>query len=220
MQQGFAAGVTTTPNPSYVAVKLPVFSWSKLAGVDTSLGPEMKSTGEVMGIGPTFAEALAKGFAACGVSMPRPGQRALCMVADRDKAEALPLMRRLHELGMALVATSGTHHLLEAHGIPSSECAKLDEGTPNVLDLVRSGQIDLVVNTLTRGRKAERDGFQVRRAAAELGVACLTSLDTLAALLTAVEGGVDASSSTWALQEYALHRPGDVYANTERTLGG
>ncbi len=192
--------------PRYVAVKMPVFSWSKLRGVDTALGPEMKSTGEVMGIGATYAAALAKGFASCGIGLPREGSTALVMIADRDKAEALPLLRELHRLGVHLMATAGTRRLLLDAGVPAEPVKKLDEGSPNCLDAIREGRVDLVVNTLTRGRRAERDGFRVRRGAAELGVACLTSLDTLTALIRAVEaerGRGQAAPEAWALQEYA-----------------
>ncbi len=203
--QGYMAEITHSPNPPYVAAKLPVFSWSKLTGVDTALGPEMKSTGEVMGIGATLGEALAKGFVACGIPLPKAGSRALCMIADRDKEEALPLLTRLHRLGVQIIATEGTGHLLAQAGIPSEPVRKIEEGAPNVLDLIRDGGADLVLNTLTRGRRAERDGFQVRRAAVELGIPCLTSLDTFSALLAAVEAGPQAVVSTWALQEYGKH---------------
>ena len=203
--QGFPGPVSLPPLQPYVAVKMPVFSWSKLVGVDTALGPEMKSTGEVMGVGPTYAEALAKGFAGCGIGLPAVGATVLVMIADRDKPEALPLGRRLHELGLRLLATSGTHAMLAAAGVPAEAVRKLEEGEPNCLDAVRSGQVDLVVNTLTRGRRAERDGFRVRRAAAEHGIPCLTSLDTLAALIAAMDVARDTSGVSpraWALQDY------------------
>ena len=203
--RGYPLPINRPPDPGYCAVKMPVFSWSKLHGVDTALGPEMKSTGEVMGVGPTLEAALAKGFAACGVGMPAPGSLALVMIADRDKPEALPLLVRLHELGIGMVATAGTRALLEAAGIAAEPTRKLEEGSPNCLDDIRTQRVQLVVNTLTRGRRAERDGFRVRRAAAELGVPCLTSLDTLSALIQAITAertrgtGIPAA---WALGEY------------------
>jgi carbamoyl-phosphate synthase large subunit len=203
--QGFAGPVDRPPDPDYVAVKLPVFSWSKLTGVDTALGPEMKSTGEVMGIGRSYGEALVKGFAASGVGLPPPGASALVMIADRDKAEALPLLERLHRLGLRLLATTGTRALLEAHGVPAEPVKKLHEGTPNCLDAIRAGRVDVVVNTLTRGQRAERDGFRVRRAAAELGVPCFTSLDTAAAWVLALEAAAargNAPPEAWPLQEW------------------
>ncbi len=205
--QGYPGPVHRAAAPRHVAVKMPVFSWAKLRGVDTALGPEMKSTGEVMGIGATYAEALAKGFASCGVGLPRPGATVLAMVADRDKPAALPLLQGLQAMGLRLLATAGTAAMLARAGTPVEAVRKIEEGEPNCLDAIRAGGVDLVVNTLTRGRRAERDGFRVRRAAAEVGVACLTSLDTFAALLQAMEaearrGG--APPSAWALQEYSL----------------
>ncbi len=203
--QGYPSPVNRPPDPGYVAVKMPVFSWSKLHGVDTALGPEMKSTGEVMGVGPTMAAALAKGFASCGLGLPAEGTRALVMVADRDKAEALPLLAKLSELGLRFLATRGTRELLASVGIEAELALKLHEGAPNCLDAIRDGSVGLVVNTLTRGRRAERDGFRVRRVAAELGVPCLTSLDTLAALIMAVADQRQQSGgppSAWALGEY------------------
>jgi carbamoyl-phosphate synthase large subunit len=204
--QGYPGPVYRPREPRYVAVKMPVFSWSKLRGVDTALGPEMKSTGEVMGIGATYAEALAKGFRSCGIGLPEPGATALVMIADRDKPAALPLLRRLHDLGLRLLATAGTRRMLLEHGIPAELVHKLKEGSPDCLDVLRRGGVHLVVNTLTRGRRAERDGFRVRRTAAELGVPCLTSLDTLAALLDAVEAERERGQrlpEAWCLQEYA-----------------
>jgi carbamoyl-phosphate synthase large subunit len=209
-EQGFPGPVHRVPEPPYVAVKMPVFSWAKLRGVDTALGPEMKSTGEVMGIGASYGEALAKGFASCGVGLPAPGAAVLAMIADRDKPEALPLLLALHRLGLRLFATTGTAALLGAAGVPVEAVRKIEEGEPNCLDCIRAGRVDLVVNTLTRGRRAERDGFRVRRAAAEMGVPCLTSLDTLGALLQAMEAErrrAGAPPSAWALQEYAGIRP-------------
>ncbi len=205
--QGYAGPVNRPPDPRYVAVKMPVFSWSKLHGVDTALGPEMKSTGEVMGVGPTLDAALAKGFAACGTGLPRAGDRALIMIADRDKPEALPLLVRLAELGIGMVATRGTQTLLATAGIVADLSLKLDEGSPNCLDDIRRGRVQLVVNTLTRGRRAERDGFRVRRVAAELGVPCLTSLDTLAALIQAI--GAERSRPAGALGAWALGEYGE-----------
>ena len=205
--QGFTGPVCLPPLRPHVAVKMPVFSWSKLVGVDTALGPEMKSTGEVMGVGPTYAEALAKGFAGCGIGLPAAGSTALVMIADRDKPEALPLCRRLCELGLRLLATGGTQAMLAAAGVPAVAVRKLEEGEPNCLDAVRSGRVDLVINTLTRGRRAERDGFRVRRVAAEHGIPCLTSLDTVAALLAAMEVARATAGSApraWALQEYGV----------------
>ena len=199
------------PEGAPIAVKEAVMPFNRFKtpdgrNVDTVLGPEMKSTGEVLGIAATYPAALHKGFAACGTTLPPEGATALVMIADRDKPEALPVLRRLHTLGFHLLATSGTHAVLAAHGIPAELVRKLEEGEPNCLDAIRAGRVDVVLNTLTRGRRAERDGFRVRRAAAELGVVCFTSLDTAGAWVLALEDAASrrgAVPEAWPLQEYA-----------------
>ncbi|WP_374711312.1 carbamoyl-phosphate synthase large subunit [Symbiobacterium terraclitae] len=172
------------PEPAdRVAVKAPVFSWQKLTAVDTGLSPEMKSTGEVLGVDADLPRALYKALLASGVTVPHRGT-VLFTVADRDKAEAMALARQFSDLGYRIVATAGTARALEACAIPVERVAKVSEGTPNIPDLIRSRQIDLVINTLTRGRDAHRDGFVIRRTAVEHGVPTLTSLDTARAVLT------------------------------------
>ena len=175
-EQGYRGGLW--PKRDIVAVKAPVFSMSKLAGVDTYLGPEMKSTGEVMGIDHEFGPALAKALAAAGLSL-RPGGSVLLSVADRDKADAAPLARELAGAGCRLYATEGTAEMISALGLPVVAITKrLREGHPNVVDVIADGTVDAVVNTVTGDRETLQDGFAIRRAATERRIPCLTSIDT------------------------------------------
>ena len=175
-EQGYQGGLW--PEGKLVAVKAPVFSMSKLSMVDTYLGPEMKSTGEVMGVDHELPAALVKALMAAGMMLP-PRGALLFSVSDRDKPEALGIARRFHELGYALYATEGTARLFEAVNLPVQVITKkLDEGHPNVMDVICSGQVQGVVNTMTGDRTPLRDGFEIRRAAAEHRVPCFTSLDT------------------------------------------
>ncbi|MEK8129754.1 carbamoyl-phosphate synthase large subunit [Paenibacillus filicis] len=174
------------PEDSYVSVKVPVFSFAKLRRVDTTLGPEMKSTGEVMGRDKTFAKALYKGLLGSGMKVPPTGA-IIATVADKDKAEATEILRGFDTLGYRIVATGGTADALEAAGLNVTRVNKLSEGTPNILDLIRNGEAHFVVNTLTKGKTPERDGFRIRREAVENGVVCMTSLDTVKALLHVLE---------------------------------
>ena len=195
--QGIAAGLW--PKSPHYGVKCPVFSWAKLRQVDATLGPEMKSTGEVLGIDPEFSQALIKAFAAAGYRVPqRP--RVLLTIADRDKEEVLPLAADLYRAGARLAATGGTAAALRQAGVAVEEVPKIGEGEHDILERIRSGEIDLVVNTFTQGRSPQRDGFQIRRTAVEHGVPCVTSLDTARAML-----GVMAkprSMEVRALQDY------------------
>ncbi|MDT5017847.1 MAG: carbamoyl-phosphate synthase large subunit, partial [Mycobacterium sp.] len=188
--QGYRSGLC--PSPGLVAVKAPVFSMSKLPRVDTYLGPEMKSTGEVMGIDWSYERALAKALLAAGQAL-QPGARLLLSIADRDKAEVMPLVRKLHGLGCQLAATEGTAAMIEALGLPVRMITKrLGQEPPTVLDVIQNGDVDAVVNTLTGDRAPLRDGFEIRRAAAERRIPCFTSLDTLrvAAEALATSGGL------------------------------
>ncbi|PTX51931.1 carbamoyl-phosphate synthase large subunit [Melghirimyces profundicolus] len=182
--QGLSGGLW--PEPRSTAVKVPVFSFAKLRRVDVTLGPEMKSTGEVMGRDRDYARAVYKGLLAAGISLPRFGT-VIATISDKDKEEAVPLFRRFHGLGYRIVATSGTADILEAEGLPVRRVNKLKEGSPHILDLIRQGEVDLVVNTWTRGKTPERDGFRIRREAVEHEIACLTSLDTVEALLSTLD---------------------------------
>jgi carbamoyl-phosphate synthase large subunit len=202
------AGMGVTPGlmpPSrLVAVKVPVFSWSKLTAADTGLGPEMKSTGEVIGVDEDAAGALAKGFLAAGVNLPAEG-KILLTVADRDKDGVVELARALATAGYRLLATRGTALRLETAGIPVENVAKLDEGSPHVVDAIAGGEVVLVINTQTRGRVPERDGFKIRRSAAEFGVPCLTSLDTAGSFVRAlVHRRSRLPAAPLALQEYRI----------------
>jgi len=173
-----------------VAIKAPVFSMSKLIGVDTHLGPEMKSTGEVMGIDYTFEAALAKALLAADMSLPKQGS-ILLSLADRTKSEALPMVRDLAAAGYRIYATEGTAEMIRAIGLPVERVPKrIEEGHPNVVDVIRDGLVNAVINT-PEGRLTEtlRDGFEIRRAAAEKRIPCLTSIDTAAAAVSALVSG-------------------------------
>jgi carbamoyl-phosphate synthase large subunit len=203
-QQGYGSGLWPVKN--LVAIKAPVFSMSKLAGVDTYLGPEMKSTGEVMGIDYTFEAALAKAVQSAGLAiLPQSG--ILLSIADRDKAEALPIIRKLAAAGSKLYATEGTAAMIQAAGMPVKMTSKkLTEGHPNIIDIINDGTISSVVNTTTGGHAPQRDGFYIRRAAAEKHIPCFTSLDTVRA---AVET-LSPSALTYTVQplpDYRNKRP-------------
>ena len=175
------------PATPLVAVKAPVFSMAKLSAVDSYLGPEMKSTGEVMGVAADLPAALQKAFLAAGLRV-EPGGTALLTVADEDKPEMLPIVSRLVQLGCRILATEGTAAALRAAGFTPTVVAKIGETGPTVLDVIVDGEVDLVINTMSNWRQETRtgvirDGFEIRRAAVERRIPCLTSLDTAAALL-------------------------------------
>ena len=174
--QGYESGLWKRRR--LVGIKAPVFSMSKLMGVDTYLGPEMKSTGEVMGIDYTFEAALAKALIAAGLMLPRQGNL-LFSIADRDKAEALPIIKGLYSLGYQLYATEGTAATIEASGMKVKMISKkLSEGHPNIVDIISDGSVTGVINTVSGGRVPLQDGFHIRRAAVESRIPCFTSLDT------------------------------------------
>lgn len=189
------------PRPPHVGVKLPVFSWAKLIDVDTSLGPEMKSTGEVMGIDVSYERALFKAFEAGGYLLPERGT-AVITVADRDKEEVLPIAAALSGQGYTIYATDGTAAFLEAAGLAPRRINKLSQGSPHIIDFIQGGQVDLLINTVTRGRVAERDGFRIRRAAAEQAVSCTTSLDTAQALVRVLTDNKEKAGGVRPLQSY------------------
>lgn len=174
------------PEDKYVSVKVPVFSFAKLRRVDTTLGPEMKSTGEVMGRDINFAKALYKGLIGAGMKIPAAGS-VVVTVADKDKDEAIEILKGFYRLGYKIIATGGTAEAIAQAGLPVTTVNKLSEGSPNILDLIRSGDAQFVVNTLTKGKTPERDGFRIRREAVENGVVCMTSLDTVRALVNMLE---------------------------------
>ena len=181
---GYEGGlVKTTP---LIAVKAPVFSFLKLTKVDPILGPEMKSTGEIMGIDTDFGRALYKAMVAAGINCPSKGS-VLVTVADSDKEEALEIVQGFVKRGFKIYATGGTWTYLADHGVEATRVAKLHEGSPNPVELIESKQVDLLINTLTRNRQIELEARQIRRASIEMGIPCLTSLDTARALLTGLE---------------------------------
>ena len=188
------------PARALSAVKAPVFSMAKLLGVDAYLGPEMKSTGEVMGIDREFKGAIAKAFRASGIDIPERGC-ILASIADKDKQEALPLLVRLNEMGYRLRATSGTAAFLGEHGVPVERVNRLGEGSPDVLDAIAAGQVQGVINTI-QGGGSMKDGFEIRRAAVEARIPCLTSLDTARALVTSLEHTAIADLEVRPLPEY------------------
>ncbi|UNL93056.1 carbamoyl phosphate synthase large subunit [Paenibacillus polymyxa] len=174
------------PESNYVSVKVPVFSFAKLRRVEPTLGPEMKSTGEVMGRDIQYAKALYKGLVGAGMKIPSTGA-IIITVADKDKEEAVELMQGFYRLGYKIIATGGTAAALEQAHIPVNTVNKLSEGNPNILDMIRTGEANFVFNTLTKGKTPERDGFRIRREAVENGIVCMTSLDTVRALLKMLE---------------------------------
>jgi carbamoyl-phosphate synthase large subunit len=188
------------PEDEYVSVKVPVFSFAKLRRVDPTLTPEMKSTGEVMGRDKQYAKALYKGLVGAGMRIPPTGA-IIATVADKDKPEAIEILRGFYELGYNIIATGGTADALEQAGLRVKRVNKLSEGSPNILDLIRDGQAHFVVNTLTKGKTPERDGFRIRREAVENGVVCMTSLDTVRALLNMLETINFSSSAMPVLQK-------------------
>ena len=183
-KQGYTTGLI--PEKPGVYVKVPVFSFAKLRNVDISLGPEMKSTGEVMGKDITLEKALYKGLVASGLQIQKFGT-VLLTIADKDKEEALNLAKRFSAIGYRLMATSGTADYLKKSGIPVSVVNKIGADGPNLLDVIRNGEAQFVINTFSIGKQPERDGFRIRREAVENGVACLTSLDTAVAILRVIE---------------------------------
>ncbi|MDD6174502.1 MAG: carbamoyl-phosphate synthase large subunit [Firmicutes bacterium] len=174
------------PPKETIAVKMPVFSFEKIYGADINLGPEMKSTGEVLGIATKYEEALTKAFIGSGTHLPRKG-RAIITVSDVDKAEALPLARRLKALNWELFTTGGTGRYFAQHGVETTTLRKLGEEHPNILDEILSGRVDVVINTPSKGSAHHRDGFHIRRTAIEARIPCLTSLDTAAAYIRCIE---------------------------------
>jgi carbamoyl-phosphate synthase large subunit len=181
---GYEPGLS--PEADYIAVKMPVFSFEKIRGADVSLGPEMKSTGECLGIAKTFNEALYKAFAGAGIKLPRH-KNMIITVKDSDKEEVIDIARRFQAQGYKIFSTSGTARVLNSHGIKAFMVRKLEQESPNLLDLILGHEIDLVIDTPTQGADRSRDGFVIRRNAIETGVTVLTSLDTAAALVTSME---------------------------------
>ncbi len=182
---GYGTGIYKEAD--YYAVKAPVFSFEKLTDVDTGLGPEMKSTGEVLGLAETYPQALLKAFKGCGLRVPKRGSRVIVTVKDEDKPEMIGIARGFEEMGIEIYATSGTCDALTAAGIACKRVNRVSQAHPNILDMIQSGTVDLIINTPTKGRKHDSDGFKIRRSAVEHSVACVTAIDTARAVLTVRE---------------------------------
>ena len=178
---GYGTGVYKTSK--HICVKVPVFSMSKLSKVEISLGPEMKSTGEVLGVGETLEEALYKGFLASGQRVSDDNKMVLATVNDNDKDEFIEIAKDMNELGYKFIATEGTARALKEAGVECEVVNRVEEPRPNILDVIRNKQVDLVVNTPTKGNDSTRDGFKIRRTATEFQTEIMTSLDTLKAMV-------------------------------------
>ena len=179
------------PTADYIAIKMPVFSFEKLRGAEISLGPEMKSTGECLGIAKTFNEALYKAFLGAGVTLPKYKQM-IMTVKDADKPEAVGVAKRFEALGYKIYATRSTAKYLQEHGVNALRVNKITQESPNVMDLILGHKIDLVIDTPTQGNGDKtRDGFLIRRNAIETGVYCITAMDTANALARSLETAMD-----------------------------
>ena len=186
---GYEPGLA--PTADYIAIKMPVFSFEKLRGAEISLGPEMKSTGECLGIAKTFNEALYKAFLGAGVTLPKYKQM-IMTVKDADKPEAVGVAKRFEALGYKIYATRSTAKYLQEHGVNALRVNKISQESPNVMDLILGHKIDLVIDTPTQGNGDKtRDGFLIRRNAIETGVYCITAMDTANALARSLETATD-----------------------------
>jgi carbamoyl-phosphate synthase large subunit len=185
---GYQPGLA--PEADYIAIKMPVFSTEKLRGAEISLGPEMKSTGECLGIAKNFNEALYKAFLGAGVHLPKYKQM-IMTVKDADKPEAVGVAKRFEKLGYRIYATRSTARYLQEHGVNARRVNKISQESPTVMDLLLGHKIDLVIDTPTQGRDKSRDGFLIRRTAIETGINCLTSMDTANALARSLETAQD-----------------------------
>ena len=181
---GYTPGLQ--PEADYVAVKMPVFSFEKIRGADISLGPEMKSTGECLGIAKTFDEALYKAFLGAGIKLPK-FKNMIMTVRDEDQPEAVEIGRRFADIGYHIFATSGTARALKEAGVKATPVRKIEQESPNLLDLILGHKIDLVIDIPAQGAEHSKDGFVIRRNAIETGVNVLTAIDTAEALITSLE---------------------------------
>ena len=170
----------------YFAIKMPVFSFEKIRGADISLGPEMKSTGECLGIAKSFNEALYKAFQGAGIKLPKY-KNMIITVRDSDKPEMTEIAERFAALGYKIFSTAGTAKFLNSHGVKAIQVPKIEQDSPNILDLILGHEIDLVIDIPAQGAERSRDGFVIRRNAIETGVTVLTAVDTARALVTSME---------------------------------
>ena len=185
----FGYGTGLAKKSDYLAIKMPVFSFEKLRGAEISLGPEMKSTGECLGISKSFDEALYKAFLGAGVDLPKH-KKMILTVKDSDKLEAVDIAKRFKKLGYEIFATRNTARVLNDHGVLAIPVNRINEEAPTLMDLLLEHQIDLVIDTPTYGDKL-KDGFLIRRTAIETGVNCITAMDTARALVTSMEHKMD-----------------------------
>ena len=181
---GYPTGLA--PEADYIAIKMPVFSFEKIRGSDISLGPEMKSTGECLGIAKTFNEALYKAFIGAGIKLPKH-KNMIMTLKDADKEEGIEIARRFEKIGYRIYATRGTAKVLQEAGVNAIRTNKIEQESPNLLDLILGHKIDLVIDTPSQGVEHSRDGFLIRRTAIETGVNVLTAMDTARALVTSLE---------------------------------
>lgn len=188
---GYGTGICDTPD--VVAVKVPVFSTEKLPQVEVSLGPEMRSTGEVLGVGYNLNNALYKGFMAAGMTLPKPGSTIVATIRSKDHEEFVGLARRLEKLGCRFLATSGTAKSIADAGLDVKVVKKISEGVPNIIDTIRSGVVDLIVDIPKKANDKHSDGFKIRRTAVESSVTLVTSMDTFTAMVEVMEAQVDES---------------------------
>src|SRR5690349_18499144 len=185
--------------PTHVSVKEAVLPFARFAGADSVLGPEMKSTGEVMGIAEDFPTAFGKAQAAAGVSLPTEGA-VFITVTDTDKPAATQIAARLHDLGFELVATGGTAQAISAMGVPVTPIRKIAEGSPHVIDLIRERRCDLVINTPT-GAGARADGYEIRTAAVRNDIPCVTTMTGATAAVRAIAAKQRGDAEVKSLQE-------------------
>ena len=185
---GYGTGILREPD--LVAVKMPVFSFEKIKGADISLGPEMKSTGECLGIGKNFKEALYKAFVGAGIRLPKH-KKMIITVRDSEKRKVIDIAKRFQALGYIIYSTKGTAKVLNDNGVNAILIRKLEEEGPNILDLILSHEIDIVIDVPMRGIAGSKDGFIIRRNAIETGVNVLTSTDTAKALVSSLENEKD-----------------------------
>jgi carbamoyl-phosphate synthase large subunit len=205
---GFKHGLH--PERPYYAVKAPVFSFSKLTELDVSLGPEMKSTGEILGVDPDYPQALYKAMVASHIDVPLTGSM-IATIGDMDKGRALPVIKQFASMGFKIYATRGTALFLIANGVDAQSVAKISQASPNmsnIIDLIRNEKIDLLLNTLSPDYTSEQEGAKIRRASVEHNVPCITSLDTAEALLLAMEARrAGAEFSVRSLDELLEYQP-------------
>ena len=181
---GYTPGLQ--PEAKYFAIKMPVFSFEKIRGADISLGPEMKSTGECLGIAESFNEALYKAFLGAGINLPKH-KNMIMSVRDEDKEEAVEIGKRFEALGYRIYATRNTAKTLQEAGVKAIRTNKIEQPSPNLMDLILGHKIDLVIDTPSQGVEHAKDGFLIRRNAIETGVNVLTAMDTAKALVTSLE---------------------------------